>query len=94
MFIVAGNHDAENPLTKSLSIDSLLNVKLFSDSKPDTDMITVNGQKVAIHGQSYLNLLKKVGQKLMYNLSLNLTLGGDQSENIIKTSQIEVQYRV
>ena len=38
-----------------------------------------------------MDFLKKVGQKLMYNVSLNLTLGEAKSENIVKTSQVEVQ---
>ncbi|MBL8685330.1 MAG: metallophosphoesterase [Myxococcales bacterium] len=51
VFIVRGNHDAVNSMTKSLQLPS--NVREFSASKPETIILAEHG--VALHGQSYAN---------------------------------------
>ncbi len=49
VFIVRGNHDAENTMTRSLR--PLDNMHVFSSTKPDTATMEEIG--VALHGQSY-----------------------------------------
>ena len=49
VYIVRGNHDAENAMTKSLR--SLENMHVFSATKPET--FTLEAHHVALHGQSY-----------------------------------------
>jgi len=49
VFIVAGNHDAESQITKSLRLPD--NVHLFSTNKPETRLVEPFG--VAIHGQGF-----------------------------------------
>ena len=49
VYIVRGNHDAENAMTKSLR--SLDNMHVFSATKPET--FTLDSPRVALHGQSY-----------------------------------------
>lgn len=51
VFIVRGNHDAANSMTKALQVPS--NVHEFSSSRPETVRIAELG--VALHGQSYAN---------------------------------------
>ena len=49
VYIVRGNHDAENVMTKSLR--SLDNMHVFSATKPETFLLAAH--HVALHGQSY-----------------------------------------
>jgi len=49
VFAVAGNHDAANPMTRSLSVPA--NMTLFSSRKPQT--VVLDDLGVAIHGQSF-----------------------------------------
>ncbi len=49
VFIVSGNHDAANLITKTMPLPN--NVKLFPADKPQT--IKLEGLGVVIHGQSY-----------------------------------------
>ena len=49
VYVVAGNHDAANRMTKSLSGPD--NVKIFSSKEPET--VLLNNLPVAIHGQGY-----------------------------------------
>ena len=49
VFLIAGNHDAANRMTKTLRMPA--NVKLLSHRKPQT--VRIDGLGVAIHGQSY-----------------------------------------
>ena len=51
VFVVRGNHDAANSMTKALHAPS--NVHEFSSTKPETVRIAELG--VALHGQSYAN---------------------------------------
>jgi DNA repair protein SbcD/Mre11 len=48
-FMVHGNHDAENKITKSLVLPE--NVRVFSSRRPET--IEIKPLGVALHGQSY-----------------------------------------
>ena len=49
VYIVAGNHDAASKITKKLRLPP--NVHLFAADKPAT--LSIEGLKVAIHGQSF-----------------------------------------
>ena len=49
VFLIAGNHDAANRMTRTLNLPT--NVKLFSDKHPETALLDELG--VAIHGQSF-----------------------------------------
>ncbi|MGJ4903152.1 metallophosphoesterase family protein [Bradyrhizobium sp. HKCCYLS2058] len=49
VYLIWGNHDAESQITKRLNLPD--NVKVFSSRKPQT--LTLDGLKVAIHGQSF-----------------------------------------
>jgi DNA repair exonuclease SbcCD nuclease subunit len=49
VFLVAGNHDAANRMTKTLKLPG--NVKMFSERRPETAQLEDLG--VAIHGQSF-----------------------------------------
>jgi exonuclease SbcD len=49
MYLIRGNHDAGNKMTKSLRMPA--NVHIFSESSPETMFLDDIG--VAIHGQSY-----------------------------------------
>ncbi|MCY4444735.1 MAG: DNA repair exonuclease [Proteobacteria bacterium] len=49
VYVVAGNHDAANKMTKKLTPPQ--NMKLFSHKKPQTFLLEEH--KVALHGQSY-----------------------------------------
>lgn len=49
VFVVRGNHDAANTMTRALRLPD--NVHEFSSTKPETQRIAALG--VAIHGQSY-----------------------------------------
>lgn len=51
VFLVAGNHDAANRMTKSLRLPE--NVFLFSGKHPETKLLAEGD--VAIHGQSFSN---------------------------------------
>ncbi len=51
VFIVRGNHDAENTMTRSLR--ALDNMHVFSPTRPETRRLPELG--VALHGQSYAN---------------------------------------
>lgn len=51
VFVVRGNHDASNAVTKALHLPT--NVHEFSSSRPETVRILELG--VALHGQSYAN---------------------------------------
>jgi DNA repair exonuclease SbcCD nuclease subunit len=48
-FVLYGNHDAENQITKRLTLPD--NVRVFSTRKPET--IRMDGCTVALHGQSF-----------------------------------------
>lgn len=48
-FVLYGNHDAENQITKRLTLPD--NVRVFSTRKPET--IRLDGCAVALHGQSF-----------------------------------------
>lgn len=48
-FVLYGNHDAENQITKRLTLPG--NVRVFSTRKPET--IRIDGYAVALHGQSF-----------------------------------------
>lgn len=49
LYLISGNHDAANKMTRSLRLPD--NVTFFSDSSPETVLVTE--LDVAIHGQSY-----------------------------------------
>ena len=49
VFLIAGNHDAANKMTRRLPLPA--NVRVLSDKKPET--ITLDQWEVAIHGQSF-----------------------------------------
>ena len=49
VFLLYGNHDAENQITKRLTLPD--NVRVFSTRKPET--IQLEGYAVALHGQSF-----------------------------------------
>ena len=49
MFLIAGNHDAANKMTKSLTLPD--NVRFLSDRRPET--IPLENVGVAIHGQGF-----------------------------------------
>lgn len=49
VYVVAGNHDAANRMTRSLPLPE--NVKLFSTQQPESALLEKHG--VAIHGQSF-----------------------------------------
>ena len=49
VFIVAGNHDATNQITKTMPLPS--NVKLFPSRKPQS--VILDNLNIIIHGQSY-----------------------------------------
>jgi DNA repair exonuclease SbcCD nuclease subunit len=49
VYIVAGNHDAQSKITKTLRLPE--GVRLFADEKPET--LVLNRVGVAIHGQSF-----------------------------------------
>jgi len=49
VFVVAGNHDAANRMTKTLQLPD--NVRMFSEKQPETVQLEDLG--VAIHGQSF-----------------------------------------
>jgi exonuclease SbcD len=49
VFLVYGNHDAENQITKRLTLPD--NVRAFSARKPET--VTIERHAVALHGQSF-----------------------------------------
>lgn len=74
VFVVRGNHDAENAMTKSLR--NLDNTHVFSATKPET--VPLHGLGVAIHGQSYastdvqhdLSLKYPQPQPGMFNIGL------------------------
>ncbi len=51
VFIVQGNHDAEQLATRAYRLQLPDNVKLFSTSKPET--VRLDDLKVAIHGQGF-----------------------------------------
>ncbi len=61
VFLVAGNHDAANRMTKSLRLPH--NVSVFSAKHPETKMLPESD--VAIHGQSFSN------QSVFDNLAAN-----------------------
>jgi DNA repair protein SbcD/Mre11 len=48
-FVLYGNHDAENQITRRLTLPD--NVRVFSARKPET--IRMDGRAVALHGQSF-----------------------------------------
>jgi exonuclease SbcD len=48
-FVLYGNHDAENQITKRLTLPD--NVRVFSTRKPET--IRLDGCALALHGQSF-----------------------------------------
>ncbi|WP_437190823.1 metallophosphoesterase family protein [Planctomicrobium sp. SH527] len=50
LFLIAGNHDAANRMTKSLNLPPDM-VKMFSPKEPET--VTIDSLGVAIHGQSF-----------------------------------------
>ena len=60
VYIVKGNHDASNKVTKSLPMPA--NVFIFDDSEPQTYLL--DGGDVALHGQSFST------QAVMDNLSV------------------------
>lgn len=51
VFLLAGNHDAANRMTRSLALPE--NVKLFSSKNPET--FVLEDQGIALHGQSFSN---------------------------------------
>ena len=52
VYIVKGNHDAANKITRSLKMPD--NVHVFAHSRPETFLIDETGESgVAIHGQSF-----------------------------------------
>ena len=51
VFAVAGNHDAANKMTKTLTLPK--NMRVFGHTKPET--IRLEKLRVALHGQSYAN---------------------------------------
>lgn len=61
VFVVSGNHDAANHMTKTLQLPD--NVHMFSSRKTET--ITIDEINVAVHGQSFAN------RAVSDNLSLN-----------------------
>jgi exonuclease SbcD len=61
IYLIRGNHDAGNKMTKSLRMPS--NVTIFSELSPETLLLDEIG--VAIHGQSYPNV--SVTKDLSYN---------------------------
>jgi DNA repair protein SbcD/Mre11 len=62
VFIVSGNHDAVNQITKTMPLPD--NVKLFSSTKPDS--IRLDHLGVIIHGQSYSTRAVKENLVLNY----------------------------
>lgn len=51
VFLLRGNHDAEQDMTRNLTLPP--NVRVFGAMRPETFEIDVDGQKVALHGQSF-----------------------------------------
>ncbi|MBL7050095.1 MAG: DNA repair exonuclease [Nitrospira sp.] len=51
VFVVSGNHDAANQMTRTLQLPD--NVHMFSSRKPKTEII--DAINVAVHGQSFAN---------------------------------------
>lgn len=51
VYLLHGNHDAESQLTRKLVLPD--NVQVFSHRRPQT--FTVEGHRVALHGQSFAN---------------------------------------
>src|SRR3974390_1395346 len=49
VFLIAGNHDAANKMTRSLRLPD--NVRFFSQDRPET--VALDALDVAIHGQSF-----------------------------------------
>ena len=60
VFLIAGNHDAANRMTKALSLPP--NVRMLANSNPET--IVLDDCSVAIHGQSFAT------QRIDKNLAL------------------------
>jgi exonuclease SbcD len=60
LFVIAGNHDAANKMTRSLPLPE--NVKVFSADGPET--VLLEELDVAIHGQSFAN------PEVLHDLSL------------------------
>lgn len=50
-FVIFGNHDAANTMTKRLSLPD--NVAVFSADRPETHYFDADGIKFALHGQSF-----------------------------------------
>lgn len=61
VFVISGNHDAANQMTKTLQLPD--NVHKFSSRKAET--VTIDNINVAVHGQSFAN------RAVSDNLSLN-----------------------
>lgn len=49
VYLIAGNHDAANKMTKTLDLPT--NVHMFSEKRPET--LTLDELGIAIHGQSF-----------------------------------------
>jgi len=64
VFIVSGNHDAANRITRTIPLPA--NVTLFSHSKPESRRL--DDLKVVVHGQSYSSRVEKENLASRYPL--------------------------
>ena len=62
VFVVSGNHDAQNKMTKQLPMPE--NVTFFSADHPES--VTLDSSSVAIHGQSYASMSVEKDLSLNY----------------------------
>jgi DNA repair exonuclease SbcCD nuclease subunit len=53
IFLIAGNHDAANHMTRTLMLPAGDRVKMFDARSPET--LVLDDLRVALHGQSFLN---------------------------------------
>ncbi len=65
VFLVSGNHDAANRMTRSLKLPA--NVKVFDDGAAET--VVLDTVPVAIHGQSYATAAVREDLSLCYPLA-------------------------
>lgn len=85
VFIIAGNHDAANKMTRDLRLPP--NVKVFGHKKPET--LRLDDFQVAIHGQSFatqavyddLAASYPTGQRGWFNIGLLHTCGPGSAEH-------------